>query len=80
MTDYQDPVALLNDESAQDYVGRWVVSFAPVADSEFIVLVQQRYAPVVPRELWFVVTLLLAAIFLTLAVKHLFGPTKPVPV
>ena len=39
MTDYQDPVALLNDESAQDYAGRWVVSFAPVADSEFIVLV-----------------------------------------
>ncbi len=80
VTDYQDPVASLNNESAEDYTGRWVVSFAPVADSEFIVLVQQRYAPVVPRELLFVMTVLLAAIFLTLAVKYVLGPTKPVPV
>ena len=81
VTDYQDPVAALNDESARDYVGRWVVSFAPVADSEFIVLVQQRYEPVVPTELWFVGTLLLAAIFLTLAVKYMLPRrTKPVPV
>ena len=70
--DYVDPV--------QKYDGRWVASFAPVAGSEFVVLVQQRYEPVVPRELWLLLILLLAAIVLTLAIKYLLPRSrKPVP-
>ncbi len=79
--EYRDPVALLDDEAAGEYGGRWVASFAPVADSEFAVLVQQEYAPVIPVGLWIVVLLVLAAVLLTLAIKYLLPPsTKSVPV
>ena len=76
-TDYQDPVLSLSDESAQQYEGRWAVSFAPVADSRFVVLIQQRYAPAVPWEVWFLVTLILIAIFLTLAIRYVYRISRP---
>ncbi len=76
---YEDPVALLDDEDAREYGGRWVASFDPVADSEFVVLVQRAYAPLMPTELWIVVVLVLAAVLLTLAIKYVFPrSTKPV--
>ena len=78
--DYQDPVALLHEES-EEYSGRWLASFAPVAGSEFVVLVQRRFAPVVPEGLSLVLILLLAALLLTLAIKYLLPrSTKPAPV
>ncbi len=76
-TDYQDPVLSLNDESAQQYEGRWAVSFAPVADSRFVVLIQQRYAPAVPWEVWLLVTLILTAICLTLAIRYVYRISRP---
>lgn len=39
---YRDPVASLGSEAAIHYVGSWVAVFAPVEDSEFVVMVQQR--------------------------------------
>ena len=39
--EYNDPIADLA-ESAEEYGGTWVASFAHVPDSEFIVMVQQR--------------------------------------
>ena len=48
--DYYDPVASLNEQ----YTGRWIYGFAPVEDSEFIVVVQRRYSQVIPTELWVV--------------------------
>ena len=71
------PVLSLSDESAQQYEGRWAVSFAPVADSRFVVLIQQRYAPAVPWEVWFLVTLILIAIFLTLAIRYVYRISRP---
>ncbi len=49
--DYYDPVASLNEQ----YTGRWIYGFAPVEDSEFIVVVQRRYSQVIPTALWVVV-------------------------
>ncbi len=58
-----------------------VVSFAPVADSRFVVLIQQRYqqryAPAVPWEVWLLVGLILAAICLTLAIRYVYHISRP---
>ena len=78
--DYRDPVASLHEES-EEYGGRWLASFAPVAGSEFVVLVQRRYAPVVPGGLWLVLILLFAVLLLTVAIKYLLPrSTGPAPV
>lgn len=69
-TDYEDPVASLNDATAQEYDGSWAASFALVADSDFVVLVQQRSASVVPGELWLAALLLAAAVSLLLAIRY----------
>jgi len=37
--DYADPVATV----LQDYAGRWIAGFAPVGNTGFVVIVQQRY-------------------------------------
>jgi serine/threonine-protein kinase len=37
--DYEDPVAVRH----ADYGGRWLAGFAPVGNTEFVVIVQQRY-------------------------------------
>ena len=39
---YRDPVAELPGEEARAYRGTWVVTFAPIAGTDFIVAVQQR--------------------------------------
>ena len=56
---YHDPVVSLSAEVAEKYGGRWVAGFAPVEDSEFIVVVQRRYSETIPAEWqpWIVVLL-----------------------
>ncbi|MGH9238972.1 MAG: cache domain-containing protein [Vicinamibacterales bacterium] len=39
---YRDPVAELPGDAARAYGGTWVVTFAPIAGTDFIVAVQQR--------------------------------------
>jgi hypothetical protein len=39
---YRDPVAELSAEAARRYGGPWVATFAPVAGTDFVVVVQQR--------------------------------------
>ena len=39
---YRDPVAELPGDAARAYRGTWVVTFAPIAGTDFIVAVQQR--------------------------------------
>ena len=41
--DYRDPVA----SADQDYEGRWIAGFAPVGNTGFVVIVQQRFEDVV---------------------------------
>ena len=60
--DYRDPTASLDDPIAKRYEGRWIASFAPVEDSEFIVVVQRRYSQVIPTELWVVIGFCLVAL------------------
>ncbi len=72
--EYRDPVASLNERTAGEYGGRWFASFAPVADSEFVVLVQQEYAPVVPVEFWLILGALLAAVLTALVIRNLRSP------
>ncbi|MEE8349168.1 MAG: protein kinase [Acidobacteriota bacterium] len=68
--DYQDPVGSQNGGAVQRYEGRWVASFAPVADSEFVVLAQQRYVPVLPQEIWPMALWVFAAIILMVALRY----------
>lgn len=47
--DYSDPVASRHPE----FVGRWLVGFAPVPDTELVVLVQQPYeAAIAPQRMF----------------------------
>ena len=39
---YRDPIAELPGDAARAYRGTWVVTFAPIAGTDFIVAVQQR--------------------------------------
>jgi hypothetical protein len=39
---YRDPIADLPGASARQYRGTWVATFAPVAGTDFVVVVQQR--------------------------------------
>ena len=64
--DYYDPVASLNEQ----YTGRWIYGFAPVEDSEFIVVVQRRYSQVIPTELWVVVGVCLVALLSAGVVRY----------
>ena len=64
--DYYDPVAPLNEQ----YTGRWIAGFAPVEDSEFIVVVQRRYSQVIPTELWVVVGFCLVALLSAGVVRY----------
>ncbi len=70
--DYYDPVGLLNDPVAKNYGGRWIASFAPVEESEFIVVVQRRYSQAIPTELWLALALCVVGLFGVVAVRYLF--------
>ncbi len=70
--DYYDPVASLNEQ----YTGRWIYGFAPVEDSEFIVVVQRRYSQVIPTELWVVVGLCLVALLSAGVVRYALPRVK----
>ena len=65
--DYYDPVASLNEQ----YTGRWIYGFAPVEDSEFIVVVQRRYSQVIPTELWLVIGFCLVALLSAGIVRYI---------
>ena len=71
--DYRDPTASLDDPIAKRYEGRWIASFAPVEDSEFIVVVQRRYTETIPAEWqpWILVSLVG---FLAAAIVWLVAP------
>jgi len=68
--DYQDPVASV----APEYRGRWIAGFAPVGNTGFIIIVQQRYDealeldPATSRNLvlWSASVIVAAAIFVAL--------------
>ncbi|MCI0458444.1 MAG: serine/threonine protein kinase [Gemmataceae bacterium] len=52
---YEDPVAATDRE----YAGRWLAGFAPVGNTEFVVIVQQRYDEVVESDQKLLLDLLL---------------------
>lgn len=60
---YQDPVASRHPE----YGGRWLAGFAPVGNTEFAIIVQQRHDEAIPPHsniLWSGAALLLGLLFL----------------
>src|SRR5262249_43198912 len=64
---YEDPVA----ERDSRFAGRWLAGFAPVGNTEFVVVVQQRYDEVVESDQALLRDLLLwvaGALLLSLAV------------
>ncbi len=54
-----------------------VIRVKRIPGCRFVVLNQQRYAPAVPWEVWFLVTLILIAIFLTLAIRYVYRISRP---
>jgi len=70
LDDYVDPVASHGDSQAQEYSGPWKASFAGVLDSEFIVLIQQRYPAPVPIKWWVALSICLAGILIAVAIKY----------
>ena len=70
---YHDPVVSLSAGVAEKYGGRWVAGFAPVEDSEFIVVVQRRFSETIPAEWWPWIIVLLAA-FLAVAIVWFVMP------
>ena len=71
--DYQDPVAkqLYRDDDPiyLDYRGRWLAAFALVEDTEFVVIVQQRYdKAVAPQKILIRVLILWGGIALSIVV------------
>ena len=75
---YHDPVVSLSAEVAEKYGGRWVAGFAPVENSEFIVVVQRRYSETIPAALWPWIIVLLAA-FLAVAIVWFVMPPASNP-
>ena len=61
---YRDPVAAQGGKTPGRFAGRWIAMFAPVPDSEFIVVVQQRGRFLLPPVSSLAIPL--AFIFLTL--------------
>ena len=65
---YTDPVSSV----AKEYAGRWIAGFAPVGNTGFVVVVQQRFEDAVSLEsstlwnlaLWSVLASLVAAVIL----------------
>ncbi len=66
--EYNDPIADLA-ESAEEYRGTWVASFAHVPDSEFIVMVQQR-ASAESAGLRILVMFVLAGLLVTVTLRY----------
>jgi hypothetical protein len=71
---YIDPVSSV----AKEYAGRWIAGFAPVGNTGFVVVVQQRFEDAVSLEsstLWnlavwsFLASLVAAVILLTLLLR-----------
>ena len=73
--DYHDPVVSLSAGVAEKYGGRWVAGFAPVENSEFIVVVQRRYSETIPAEWWPWIVVLLAAFLAVAIVWFVMPPT-----
>jgi serine/threonine protein kinase len=68
---YRDPVVTLSHRAQQQYAGQWVAVFAPVADSEFIVVVQQRRSPILPPSKWLMLVLVCStALIALLALRY----------
>src|SRR5262249_30985521 len=60
-SDYEDPVGGHN----ADYQGRWLAGFAPVGNTELVVIVQQRYDAALNLDLvWGGVAVCLGGVFL----------------
>lgn len=60
---YADPMAALDSS----YAGRWLAGFAPVGNTEMVVIVQERYEDAIPSDhgiIWSGAAVLLAAIFM----------------
>ena len=71
---YEDPVAErlkeMGDSTFRDYTGRWLAAFAYVENTEFVVIVQQRFdLAVAPTEMLERVMILWGGIALTILVS-----------
>jgi hypothetical protein len=72
--DYRDPVAKV----VEGYAGRWIAGFAPVGNTGFIVIVQQRFEDAVGLEsstlwtlaLWSALASLVAIVILALVLRR----------
>jgi hypothetical protein len=72
--DYADPVATLDPE----YAGRWIAGFAPVGNTGFLVVVQERYEEALELKpstwrnliLWSLVVVILAAVMVVLVLSR----------
>jgi serine/threonine-protein kinase len=71
---YRDPVAKV----VEDYAGRWIAGFAPVGNTGFIVVVQQRFEDAIGLEsstlwtlaLWSALASLVAIVILALVLRR----------
>ena len=71
---YLDPVSSV----AKEYAGRWIAGFAPVGNTGFVVVVQQRFADAVSLEsstlwnlaLWSALASLVAVAILVMALRR----------
>lgn len=71
---YLDPVASI----AKEYTGRWIAGFAPVGNTEFVVVVQQRFEDAVSLEssilwnlaLWSALASLVAVAILVMVLRR----------
>jgi len=60
---YFDPVS----HSKKEYEGRWLAGFAPVGNTDYVVIVQQRYDKAIPSDfgiIWSGAAVLLGALFI----------------
>ncbi|MGE5306075.1 MAG: hypothetical protein ACM3TN_22435 [Alphaproteobacteria bacterium] len=72
--DYKDPVSKV----AKEYAGRWIAGFAPVGNTGFVVVVEQRFEDAVSLEsstlwnlaLWSVLASIVAVIILLSILWH----------
>jgi len=64
---YRDPIASLGGRASAVYGGTWVATFAPVPDSEFVVMVQQRSSRALP---WMLILVVAVGMLVALALRY----------
>jgi len=72
---YRDPIAGLDGRASAAYGGTWVATFAPVSDSEFVVMVQQRSSSGVRP--WMLILVVAVGMLVALALRFRPATNRP---